>query len=1024
MNALQQTFEQVTLALHAMYSDQTSADARRQAQQFLLEVQQDPAAWSLGWMCLQQPNHLELQYFGAQTVHIKVSRDFATLPEESYDAIREELFEGLFRACAPGTPPAVMRRLCFALVAFALHAAPAHWPDMVASTLERFQAQHAQLDPSSPLQPALLLGLLEFLRVLPEEFTSATLTSQHRGPIQQVLTDSIPSVLALLSDLMGHPAPSVTVAALATLGSWVQFGIPIASLGPLLDKAVALVRQPETFEGALNVLIEVVSHRSNARFEDTICRGLLPLVVELAPPTHAAIGNEDEDHVETVARFVAALVESFPTWFVKHLDQPAVLHVAMPLLVHMVAFPGFPGADQEISEIPLQSFFLLQETLSCPDQISFTPSATSPKSGAGGAGDVAMSTNSSTDSLVMPDLAPGDSGGPYAGLPPSILDAANTVFTALLEQLVARLAWPTDAEWASWTKDRRSKWAEFRRNCTDNVLVCYYVLRSRAVDWLVPQLATVCAAGDPRRLEALLFAVRSLSEALNATDPADPVTSNLLGAVFTPAILAPPVPHHLRVRQTLLYVVGEYATWFHAHPHHVGFAVSILLAGLREVTTVRSASKLLREFCDICRANLAAHLGDIMAAYLDMKAILPPPEKQKVAEAISMVIQKLPQADMIPPLGVMLEETLGELNKCLDAPPSVEVREHLLLQLTMLQAFCKGLQASDMEAQVIDLTDDEPGDAPQAPATAGADAEHPMFAELRAHLVRIIERVHAQYAGDLETLAAVTSLMSVCVTSVTRPMVFPVDAWVPTLAAMVHSGALFLYPATLEVFGDVVNAARPVIPAPLAPVLGATVTTVLAALTAGDEGAARARDNPDLVDSFVSLLRVFLRASPAALYASGLLPPVLEFVVQCLTLKERMSLKAASHFLCEYITHAVAAEYSAQIGEINVAVFPRLLATLMRSLLNDAPRSIVPNFAEILFRAISLAPNLCRECLTVLLVTGDPQRGELVPSLHPLTRDERTKLVRYLMGTRQIKRFKDHVREAHAKATGIEGSRF
>ncbi|ORZ37114.1 armadillo-type protein [Catenaria anguillulae PL171] len=1001
-SSAQPVYPQLIAALQVMYNDHSSADQRRQAQQYLIQLQKAPEAWDLGWLCLQQGSDLQVQFFGAQTLHIKVSRDFELLPSEQYQPIREQLMEGVLSACHPAMPPVVMRRMCFALVAFALRTAPEHWSDMIPDLLSHFQSRCAALAasfPNTPDQILLLQGLLEVLRVLPEEFLSAMLTTQHKHKLQLHLTDSLPVVLTSLHDLLIHPSTHICTLALESLTAWVQFGIPIAQLGTVLSQTMALAQSDETSDAALKLLTEVVSHSSSARFEETF--------VQLAPGLHEAIANEDESHVEMVGRFVTALVENFPGWFVQHMDRPEVVQVLMPMLVAMVAFPGYPGAQQAISEMPMHSFFLIQETVCNPDQLplsALSPTTTNANGAVNGsAGDMAMSTNSSTDSLVLLDRGPAgaDVDSPAASLPPRLLAACEQVFLALFEQLVAKCEWPpTDAMWASWTKDRRDRWGAWRRDCKDNLLVCYYVLRAKAVDWLLVQIPQ---ANSWHRLETLLFAVRSLGEALNASASTDTQVTGLLGMVLAPHVLSPPQPHPLRVRQTLLYVVGEYATWFHAHQQHVPFAVQILLGGLRDTTTLGSASKLLRDFCDVCRGELAASLGSIVEVYVEVKNVLPVLEKQRVVEAISMVIQRLPQSEMIAPLTVMLEETLSELTKCLDLPPSPDVRDHLLRQLAMLQAFCKGLQASDMEAEVIVLD-----------ATATEDL--PQFVNLRTHLIQLMTRIHATYGtSDIETLNAVCSLMSVCIASTTPPMVFAPTSWLPLVGNMVQSPSILLSPTVMDVIGDLFHHARP-LPDGLFQVLAATVRGMIDTLSANN--AAASREQPEMVDAFLTLCGAVLRANPARCIkrvdSGGTRVFRKLFDSQGARINE-----GGGALLVSIHCASGGARVIAQLDVVNEAVFPGLVAVLVRSLLNDAPRIIVPNYAEILFRVVSHMPNQSRMWLNELLVGPNA-----VPSAHPLSLEDRKALMRLVMGTRQLKRFKDHVKDYHAKACGLEGARF
>ena len=51
---LSTVYPRLLAALQVMYNDHTGAEERRQAQQYLIQLQKAPEAWDLGWLCLRQ----------------------------------------------------------------------------------------------------------------------------------------------------------------------------------------------------------------------------------------------------------------------------------------------------------------------------------------------------------------------------------------------------------------------------------------------------------------------------------------------------------------------------------------------------------------------------------------------------------------------------------------------------------------------------------------------------------------------------------------------------------------------------------------------------------------------------------------------------------------------------------------------------------------------------------------------------------------------------------------------------------
>jgi hypothetical protein len=477
---------------------------------------------------------------------------------------------------------------------------------MIPSIIKTFQERYEQSELECQIR--LLLALLEVLNTIPTEFNASNFTPGHRAKLQQEILDAVSPVLSFLCTMLEHKNSEVQVCSLKALESWIQFGIPIDSLAPILNKAIVLARQPETFEACLQVLTDVVSHTSNARFEETLCKGLLPFIADLATPIEEAIAEENEDYVEVAARFVTSLTESFPTWFIKNLDQSFVLHGMLPLLLKIVSYPGYPGAEQSITEIPFQSFFLLQEALSDPSQVQELSGAH------------ILSTNSSTDSLIVLDSHENRvaSDSKIFTLPLPLQNAAKTIFLDLLAQLVFKSQWPEDQIWASWTKDKREKWGSFRRDCADTIQEVYFVLRDIFLEWILHEIKQVQPT-DWKKLESLLFAVRSISESV----PKDGRGATLIACVLSPELLGSWNASHLRVRQTMLYIVGSFAEWFHENPSHIEFGIFVLVQGIKDRSTVTSAAKALRDFCDVCRGEMGSALPSLISVYEGMKSSLP-----------------------------------------------------------------------------------------------------------------------------------------------------------------------------------------------------------------------------------------------------------------------------------------------------------------------------------------------------------------------------------------------------------------
>ena len=60
------------------------------ANSWLTAVQISPSAWTFCWELLRKDGQTEMQFFGACTLHVKLSRFWKELPPEQYDEVKKK----------------------------------------------------------------------------------------------------------------------------------------------------------------------------------------------------------------------------------------------------------------------------------------------------------------------------------------------------------------------------------------------------------------------------------------------------------------------------------------------------------------------------------------------------------------------------------------------------------------------------------------------------------------------------------------------------------------------------------------------------------------------------------------------------------------------------------------------------------------------------------------------------------------------------------------------------------------------
>lgn len=124
----------------------------------------------------RHPQVPEIQYFGANALHTKISRYWSDIPTDQYESLKTQLFSQI--ACFSSGSKMVLTRLCVALASLALNTMPEAWPGAVAEMVRVFQEEGGGVDGR-----ARCLALLELLTVLPEEFQTSRLPQYRKGQV-------------------------------------------------------------------------------------------------------------------------------------------------------------------------------------------------------------------------------------------------------------------------------------------------------------------------------------------------------------------------------------------------------------------------------------------------------------------------------------------------------------------------------------------------------------------------------------------------------------------------------------------------------------------------------------------------------------------------------------------------------------------------------------------------------------------------------------------------------------------------
>ncbi|ORE02231.1 hypothetical protein BCV72DRAFT_252588 [Rhizopus microsporus var. microsporus] len=462
------------------------------------------------------------------------------------------------------------------------------------------------------------MAILEFCTLVPEEVSNAHLLGGRKLQLIGELKESVPLVLAQLSNLIFSENETVRSKVLRCLQSWVQYGINLEDTYPLLQRTMAMLGDEQVFEQAVDVLLESMQQNAWSKYH-TLRNDLLLCFTshEMKAKFSLSISDDDEETARLLAKLFSTYGETYTDYIAKELVDPNIQSL-MSMIMRLTGFEGYFPADQEVSEIPLNFWYILQETLH--DESVLPPPKDNPKL-----------WNCAQSAIAM--------------------------YRELVVILIKNARYPDDDTWNSWNKEYASS--------------------------ILDQWAFLPTASQ--ELEAALFSLKSISEEVSHDE-------NEHVPRFFDVLARLPNECHIRLKNTVLLLLGSLSEWLKLHPVFLGSVMNYIVPCLSDTRLAQSASTSFADICDTCRESLVAELSDLMQ----------PPILQKVVESVADVIQVLPPERAIAPLMSLTGDILQGIAVALNSTDNQEIiRERLLEQLQYLSACCRGIQSPNDDYQSL-----------------------------------------------------------------------------------------------------------------------------------------------------------------------------------------------------------------------------------------------------------------------------------------------------------------------------------
>nr|XP_046264387.1 importin-13-like [Scatophagus argus]XP_046264388.1 importin-13-like [Scatophagus argus]XP_046264389.1 importin-13-like [Scatophagus argus] len=918
---LELTVENVESALYQLYFD-PDMERKNVAQKWLTQAQVSTHAWQFCWALLGPDKLPEVQFFGASTLHTKISRHWSDLPTDQHEGLRVQLLSHILRFSSG--PKMVLTKLCVALAAMALHLIPQAWSQPVADMVRAFEPQKPGSEGGSGATQdpqAHCLALLELLNVLPQEFQSSRLVQARRAQLREALTGEWAVVCSMLRQLLQSQDSlnQVKEKVLHCLSSWVGLDVPLGESHELVQDCFTVLSNPELFDTAVETIVNAISQPDCQRYTDALVN-LMPLVLGLHDQLKTAAQDGDMETSHGICRIAVAMGETHSRVLLEQVEHWQEYLALVNMILFCTGIPGHYPVSETTSSLTLTFWYTLQD-----DILSFEE----------------------------------EKQAVY-------LQVYRPVYFQLVDVLLHKSHYPSQEDYAAWSSDDKEQFRIYRVDISDTLMYVYEMLGAELLSNLYDRLGRQLM--DPQQsaiwqdTEALLFGFQSIAETIdvNYSD----VIPGLIGLI--PRINI----SNVMLADTVMYTIGSLAEWLADHPVMLGGILPMVLQGLVKAELSVSSVSTLKRICRECRHDLSPYAQDILTVSQDAlaKEIHKSSQCMWLMQALGFLLSALPLEEVLVRLHSLITPHVQQLDTLVQQEPNPTDKQTIIHILGMLSSLFTTLDVNRLSDSV------EEASSPRL--TPSQSTQNPVVVVLQ-QVFPLIQTILSKWLDDSEVVEAVCGVFDKSVRTLLHdfgPMVAQLSGMLGQIySAFPQASALDLARQMVHIFAVEEHHISNI--ASLIQVLTSATLTIF------QQGP---REHPDIAESFMHLHAQILKRKPD-LYQSDQLDVKALFYCGILSLKfpETPTVKAASLFFTELLPRYKDMPSLADVLQMDGKL---LTETILQAVGGGSPRSLTELFSEVLLSLNRHCPSLLSQWLEeTLQAPGFPSAQVSTEQKHTFT---------------------------------------
>ncbi|XP_058819586.1 importin-13 [Topomyia yanbarensis] len=566
---------------------QSGTHKQEDTHQWLQQIQESTHAWSFCWELMQLNKSSEIQFFGAVTLHSKLTKHWAEVPKEAHNEFKQKLLESII-TFGKG-PKIVLSQLCISLSVFIVHML--EHPTVIEEVTGMFlNEQLGSLSKNTQLE--ILMSVLEGIPDEAESVHTQIPRSMVREELNKKAEFATGTVINFLSGKLNdgrfeESEMNVLISATKCLATWLKYGnVRLDECETMVQVLLKIVhycywKEPkedgcmlqedsDLAETAVKVLVKIISSQNcnGHKYSATVVR-YMHLFLDVFGPIldmEWKENNENENLAFVIYTLFLSTLECYSSAIFAGIlsDNEELAKVygrTVDLLVKCTDKPGTYPVDESCSTLAMEFWYMLQdEVFSMPNDENKT----------------------------------------------KCWDAIKPVYAHIVKVLIRKSQLPNEKAMHKWNSDDLETFRCYRQDIGDTLLSCHDVLNDIMLDVLSEALdeSILYLNYDPQNtdswplLEATIHAYCSIAQKIEYAEY--PQVVKLLKVLND----IPYEKYSDKLLGMALETAGAYSDWISDNPKYLPSAIELLVKGLSS-TQASQATLGLKDLTSECQKEMA-----------------------------------------------------------------------------------------------------------------------------------------------------------------------------------------------------------------------------------------------------------------------------------------------------------------------------------------------------------------------------------------------------------------------------------